>query len=60
MATIAGRRANAVVDDAVHVKIEVVNARSADGVDFGVDEWITLADETVKLWDTWRKLWTVS
>lgn len=60
MAAIAGRGADAIVDNAVHVEIEVIDARSTNGVDFGVDERITLAYETVKLWNTCRKLLTVS
>lgn len=54
--TVGGRRgrrgADAVVDYAVHVKIEVVDAGGGMGVEFAVDEWVAFGNEAVEFRDT--------
>lgn len=48
-----GRGANAVVDYAVHVQVEIVDARGGIRVEFGVNQRIALRDEAEELGNTW-------
>jgi len=44
-----------VVDDAVHIEVEVVDNRYNSGPTGLIDEWIPFTKPSVKLWDTWKR-----
>lgn len=44
-----------VVDNAVHIEVEVVDNRDNSGPTGLIDEWIPFTQPSIKLWDTWKR-----